>query len=246
MTIEEQRRIVEEQFAIDYNCTVEDFQNADTIVTLKTNNAEARKFEQDSPLSILSYRGKLVITASEELLPWCQEVLKKHLSAEWCMDAGSLIRIDKKLNEFNCEIDQAHLFFLPKYDQEDSRYEIHMMSKEEIAELEDDERIDEAFLYEDYIEDVLGAKIVDEHNQILAVAGATNNSNRMWEMGVNSFVDGKGYGQSTILALKNEILKLGKVPFYGTAMSHLASQSVAMKAGMTVGFTELRSVRRER
>ena len=70
---------------------MEDFQNKETLVTLRKQWEGARKFEEESFLSILSYRGKLVINAAEEILPWCESVLKEHLSAEWCFEAGSLI-----------------------------------------------------------------------------------------------------------------------------------------------------------
>lgn len=87
----EQKRLVEEQFAIDYNCAIEDFQNKKTLVTVRKEKEGARKFKEESFLSILSYNGKLVINAAVELIPWCEEVLKERLSAEWCFEADSLI-----------------------------------------------------------------------------------------------------------------------------------------------------------
>ena len=96
MTKKEQIRLVEEQFAVDYNCTIEDFQNRDTLVTVKKALEGARRFEEDSFLSILTYKGKIVINAAEEILAWCEEVLKPRVSAEWCFEAGTLISNDKK------------------------------------------------------------------------------------------------------------------------------------------------------
>ena len=243
MTAEEQRRLVEEQFAIDYNCSVEDFQNKEKLVTVRKPREGARKFEEESLLSILSYRGKLVINAAEEILPWCETVLKEHLWAEWCFEAGSLISIDKKLNEFGYRIDQAHLFFLPKYEKEECNMKMRWLEAEEIPQLEEDERIDEAFLFEDYIKDVFGVEILSDTDEMVAVAGATENSERMWELGVNSFVEGKGYGQAALSALAKEVQRRGKVPYCGTAMSHCASQNISLRAGFVPSFCELRSVK---
>lgn len=39
--------------------------------------------------------------------------------------------------------------------------------------------------------------------------------------------------------IKNEILNMGKLPFYGTAMSHIASQRVALNAGFYPAWIEL-------
>ena len=79
----------------------------------------------------------------------------------------------------------------------------------------------------------------DADGALLAVSGATANSDLMWEMGVNSFAEGKRYGKATLAALTNEITRLGKVPFYGTALSHLASQNLALRAGLVPVFAEL-------
>lgn len=243
MTREEQKRLVEEQFAVDYNCSVEDFQNKETLVTVRKKQKGARKFEEESLLSILSYNGKLVINAAEEILPWCESVLKKRLSAEWCFEAGSLISIDKKLGEFGYGIDQVHLFFLPKYEKEESNLKMRWLEAEEIGQLEEDDRIDEAFLFEDYIEDVLGVEILSDTDEMVAVAGATSNSERMWELGVNSFEERKGYGQAALSALVKEVQKRGKVPYCGTAISHCASQNIALRAGMIPSFCEMRSIK---
>lgn len=243
MTREEQKRLVEEQFAIDYNCSVEDFQNKETLVTVRKAQEEARKFEEESFLSILSYNGKLIINAAEEILPWCEEVLKHHISAEWGFEAGSLISIEKKLNEFGYGIDQAHIFFLPKNEAKETSINMKWLSSEDIKALEEDERIDEAFLFEDYIEDILGVEVLSENDEMVAVAGATANSNRMWELGVNSFDEGKGYGQAALSALVKEVQKRGKVPYTGTALSHTASQNISLRAGLVPAFCELRSVK---
>ena len=238
-------QLLTEQFAIDYGCSVIDFCCKETLVTELRPNEQARKREEPGILSMLSYRGKLVIAAVPELMDWSRSVLAKHCSAEWCFEAGALISIDRKLQEFGYEIDQAHLFFAPRSTIPAPVHPVRFLHSAEIAELEDDERIDEAFLFEDYIEDVLGAAIYDDAETLLAVAGATANSERMWEMGVNSFAEGKGYAVSALSALTQEILNRGKVPYAGTALSHLASHNVSLRAGLLPTFCELMTKKAE-
>ena len=108
-------QLLTEQFAIDYGCSVSDFYCKETLVTELRPNEQARKREEPGILSMLSYRGKLVIAAVPELMDWSRSVLAKHCSAEWCFEAGALISIDRKLQEFGYEIDQAHLFFTPRF-----------------------------------------------------------------------------------------------------------------------------------
>ena len=238
-TLEKINHLLTEQFAIDYGCTVEDFCSKETLVTELRPNDRARKREELGVLSMLSFHGKLVIAAAPELIDWSRSVLAKHCSAEWCFEAGTLISIDRKLQEFGYEIDQAHLFFTPRFSVPAPVHPVRFLHNAEIAELEDDERIDEAFLFEDYIEDVLGTAIYDDAETLLAVAGATANSERMWEMGVNSFAEGKGYAVSVLSALTQEILNQEKVPYSGTALSHTASQNVSLRVGLVPTFCEL-------
>ena len=51
--------------------------------------------------------------------------------------------------------------------------------------------------------------------------------------------EGLGIGSMLVELLKNEILDLGKIPFYGTAMSHISSQKVALNAGFYPAWAEL-------
>ena len=51
---------------------------------------------------------------------------------------------------------------------------------------------------------------------------------------------GKGVATTIVKALKNEILKRGKVPFYGTVESHIISQKVALKSGFYPVFAEVK------
>lgn len=73
------------------------------------------------------------------------------------------------------------------------------------------------------------------------MAGATSDSDMMWQIGINVMAEAKGTGIGSMLVekLKNEILDLGRIPFYGTAMSHIASQKVALHAGFYPAWAEL-------
>ncbi|MDD6306992.1 MAG: hypothetical protein PUA75_08685 [Clostridiales bacterium] len=86
-------------------------------------------------------------------------------------------------------------------------------------------------------------EILSDTDEMVAVAGATENSERMWELGVNSFVEGKGYGQAALSTLAREVQRRGKVPYCGTALSHCASQNISLRAGFVPSFCELRSVK---
>ena len=60
-----------------------------------------------------------------------------------------------------------------------------------------------------------------------------------WGRGYMPEAEGLGIGSMLVAVLKNEILKRGKLPFYGTSMSHIASQRVALGAGFVPMWAEL-------
>lgn len=235
--------IAARQFALDYNCAAEDFGNDATLVTPALRRPGTRKFRTDSVLSILSYRGKLVISADDALLPWCRTELSRRMTAQWGFEAQTLAAVDRRLREIGWTVGQAHLFFLPEAIPASAPGRIRWLSEGEIAALRADPRIDEAFLFEDYVEDVLGAALLDERGELLAVAGATANSDTMWEIGCNALRGGQGFGTAVVSALAGEIWRRGIVPYTGTAMSHIASQRMSLNAGFRPAFCELRAER---
>lgn len=242
ITYKEMIQLMEKQFALDYNCNVEDFASRDTLVTVSKQLDGARKYEeQEKFLSILSYRGKLVITADQVLQKWCQEELADNMSAEWGLDIGRLLTINDKLKEYGYHIESARTHLVPKKFDMVADERVTFLTPAEIDAYWGNNQIDEAFVFEDYIQNVTGAVIHDGAGEICAIAGATNNGKYLWDLGVNSFAEGKGYGTAVIQALIRQVLELGKVPYYNTAISHMASQNVALRAGMVPMFCEMRA-----
>lgn len=64
----------------------------------------------------------------------------------------------------------------------------------------------------------------------------------MWQIGINVLegAEEKGVAKTVVKALKNEILRRGKVPFYGTVESHIISQKVALASGFYPAFAEVK------
>ncbi len=235
---------VKAQLAKDYNCRVEDFNNKDNLITdLKVING-SRKYNDDKEiLKILIFNGKLVISADKCIIEWCEENFKL-FPGEWLFLYSVLRRIDKKINEFGYEIEDTHHYYLPKDTnyEEANNFTLKWYKKDEILQFKDDNRFDKAFAFNDNYPDVLAVAALDDKGNILGMAGASEDSDIMWQIGVNVLKEAKGKGVATTIvkALKNEILKRGKVPFYGTVESHIISQKVALKSGFYPVFAEVK------
>ena len=77
--------------------------------------------------------------------------------------------------------------------------------------------------------------------QILGMAGASADSPLFWQIGINvdSHAVGMHVGSTLVRLLAQDIIAQGAVPYYGTSMSHIASQRVAHRAGFAVAWAEL-------
>jgi hypothetical protein len=70
-------------------------------------------------------------------------------------------------------------------------------------------------------------------NEIVAMAGASADSSLMWQIGIDvlPLFRNKGLATSLVSNLAIMIMERGIVPYYGTASSNIASQSVAYRSG---------------
>lgn len=76
---------------------------------------------------------------------------------------------------------------------------------------------------------------------LAGMAGTSLDGEYLWQIGINVAKEcaGQGLGHKLVRILKEEVLRLGKVPFYGTSESHTVSQTVGLKAGFVPAWTEV-------
>ena len=86
-----------------------------------------------------------------------------------------------------------------------------------------------------------------DQEAMAGMAGASEDGAYLWQIGINVVPEcaGKGLAAELVRSLKNEIIRRGKVPFYGTSESHTISQTVALKAGFVPAWTEIYVCRRK-
>jgi predicted GNAT family acetyltransferase len=68
---------------------------------------------------------------------------------------------------------------------------------------------------------------------IVGVAGASADSERLWQIGVDVRAPFRGMGIAAALVSRatEAIFEAGRVPYYATALSHLTSARVALRLG---------------
>lgn len=235
--------IVDKQLSIDFNCSLNDIKSSKNIFTEYKKMPQRRKFKDSEEmfLKVACCHGKLLVSAKTSILEWFKSEYKEYNGA-WFSEYSNVRKIDSKLHEFGYQISEIHPFFIatditivPKMP-----YEIRWYYDNEIENFRGDKRFEEAFAFDTDAPDKIGVSLV-YNEKILGMAGASKDSDLMWQIGINVTEDGQGLHVGTILVslLKNKLLQNGIVPFYGTAMSHIRSLQVAQRAGFIPMWTEL-------
>ena len=80
-----------------------------------------------------------------------------------------------------------------------------------------------------------------DQSHMCGMAGVSRDGEYLWQIGINVDADctGQGLANRLVRSLKEEVLRRGKVPFYGTSESHTLSQTVGLKAGFAPAWTEV-------
>ena len=234
----------EEQLARDYNASLEEVQSNQNVLTRKQKLNGARNVgSTDTMLQIGVYKEKLLITAKDEVYDWCKMNLLPKSNVEWICEPEVIYKLNQMLDKQGQFIADGHHYYLPIENTpltSNFDYEVKWYEGDEIIQFEDDERFDEALLFSEGIENVLAVCAV-EQGKILGMAGCTNDGPQLWQIGVNVTEEGYGKGIGTYVTwlLKNRVLEMGKIPYYGTVESHIKSQKVAIQAGFMPVFYEM-------
>lgn len=241
-------QVAENQLLLDYNCKVSDLEKGNnTVVENKLANGR-RIYDSDGCFfKILCFRGSAIIAASPIIMPWCEEKLLNR-SAAWFFLYPNLREIDEKLKEFGQEIADIHHYYLPKQNVPliEPLINVKWYEYDGILKFKNDDRFDEAFAFDENHQDIL-AVAAFEGDKMMGMAGASADGKDMWQIGIDVFHEyrGRGIGTKLVTLLKNEILRRGKIPFYGTVESHFHSQNIAINAGFFPVWAELYSKEKE-
>lgn len=238
-------RIAKEQFLKDYRLKAFPKEKIKIISAVPFPN-EAMKYLEGKPFLNMIYFGDfLFISADEKIREYITKytrVCKNEIFRVF--DAPNLLALNNELEKYGYTIAHMAQYFLPQDDfhgEVDVPYEIKIYEKESIKELYG-QGFSMALIEDSSLKrkDILAvALFIDGH--IAGVAGCSMDSDVMWQIGVDvkEKYRKKGIGTALVLRLKQEIIKLGKCPFYCCAWSNIASKRLARKAGFVDAWVEL-------
>lgn len=231
------------QLAADFCVTEQEVCDNNHHFTVFDPRPDRRQYMEITPciLKIAVVNGKLLFTGRTDVVERCRE-LYANANAPWFMEAPNLAALDRELSTFGAHIRHARPFFtLSKPAPVDTGdFTIRRYTPETIPTFKDDERFGEAYGFCETAPDMLGES-AEKDGIILGMAGASADSPHLWQIGINVQPEARGQGVASMLVrlLANDILAAGRVPYYGTSISHLESQRVALNAGFKPAWFEL-------
>lgn len=237
------------QLAADYNCSPEDFFAEAGKVTL-SEAADGQRIltEKPSPFKAATFGKNTVISANSELTEAAREL--SSIKGTKLFDGSGIAAVNSLTSPHGYVIGMITQYYLPSDDFAPlgfGGYDLRIFGEQEIKDYlyPNFTGYDNALMYHasGNRRDVLAVCAVSG-NTVLGMAGASNDSDTFWQIGIDVLPEHRGKGLAPILVsvLANEVIMRGKVPYYGTWSGNIFSQRTAIKSGFLPVWSEMHAV----
>ncbi len=235
------------QLALDLNCVPSDFDSDANIITVPAKRHGGREYVKGTFFfSMATMGGNAVISADGALHPWLRNYAASK-RGHYLFEHGSLMEIEEQLALYGKRLQQSHHMFLPRPGLVEVKagVKVKWYETDGIMELYGD-GFPNALCkeFDPKRPDVLAVAALDKDGGIMGLAGCSADCPNMWQIGIDVLPPFRGRGIATALVslLRNEILKRGYLPFYGTSLSNLHSWNVALNSGFYPAWVEIATV----
>lgn len=239
-------RLAYRQLALEFGCAPEAFTRPGLTITRAAFRPGARGTIRKDPMLLMAGTGNsVVIAADDNLRELVKELAGKVNGLHRLFEFPALKALDAKLNEYGRSMWGIEHFFLPGGPLRElplpEEFQYRWFDAETVKEFYPNERFRMALGAErdPARPDVIALAALDG-DKIAGVAGASADTETMWQIGIDVVEEcrGKGLGTGLVSALSREIEKRGKLPFYGTAAGNLDSQRIAARCGFVPAWVE--------
>ena len=239
---------LKEQLAIDANCEKEDFDKRNNRVKILCHNhLKRRNISSDLLLFMACFGNGTVAAVDKELEAFMTKYIE-NMDGFRCFDIP-LHTLENELRKYGGIISEIEEFYLLN-ENEICRvipaFDIEILEGAAIKKLYHDPRFHMAMGYtQDSDRRDMLAVAAYENEEILGVAAASNDTDHIWQIGVDVVPEKQRQHVATdiVKIISNEVLKRNKIPYYGTAWSNIASKRVAINAGYRPAWVEMKAMK---
>ncbi|MCI8316475.1 MAG: GNAT family N-acetyltransferase [Lachnospiraceae bacterium] len=235
------------QLAIDFNCTIEDFDKKENVITIAKSNQGRRIYTQQKEFfSMVTLGGNAIISADEKMHPWLRRWVADK-NGIWLFEHNHLMELEMELQKYGKKLGQSHHMFLPKGECNEPtiNFALQWFEQDAIMNLYGQEAFSNA-LCEKFLPqrpDILAVGAM-QGEKIIGMAGCSADTALFWQIGIDVLpaYRGMGIGTKLVQLLKNETFRRGAIPFYGTSLSNLHSWNIAINCGFYPAWVEIETV----
>ena len=231
------------QLSIDFNCTPADLRAKENIITVSKLNEGRRSYSPGIPfLQMVTVGGNAVIMADECL----QEFLRGFIGdmeGHRLFEFDNLTKLNEELKRYGYRISPTHHMFLPFRNVEVKDVcRVKWLYGSEIDRFYGDPRFPNAIAFPEPCPVRPDRIVVIAVNGdiIMGMAGCSEDAPHWQQIGIDVLPEyrSRGIGSYLVTQLKNKIIEMGDVPFYGTAAANIKSQNIALNSGFRSAWVE--------
>lgn len=236
-------RKFKEQLALELNCAPEDFSGEEIIITGPILHENRRMFS-DRPffLQMATFGAGAVISADERLHPRLREWAKGKRGF-WLFEQHNYLELDRLLRGYGYKMALTHHMFTPTTEiaAVETGFPVRWLEQGDIPPFYGREEFSNALCdrFRPERPDVLAVAALDGE-EIMGMAGCSADTPELWQIGIDVLprYRGRGIGKTLVALLRNEALRRGALPYYGTSLSNIASWRVALASGFLPAWVE--------
>lgn len=232
-----------ELLSLEFNCSPDDFRKNENVLTISDIKEGRRVYSPEKYFfHMVTTGGNAVVTADEQLHPFLGDFIKDD-TGHWLFEFPKLLPLEKKLNEFGYTLTQTYHMFLPCGESQPIKsYPVKWFYGEDLFGFYGDERFPNA-ICEKYLPNRPDRIAVCAYDggEIMGMAGCSEDAPHWQQIGIDVMPKYRSMGVGTYLVtlLKNEIIRRGDIPFYGTSLSNYHSWNIAINCGFRPAWVEI-------
>lgn len=216
MTKSEIQRIIQSYLSKQFSCKETDLFGEEIVFT--------KNLIKKPYIKMMTYKECTVVNISEDLYSSVKEELKgrnRDEIFEYPLVYGQTIHF----------VPDVRLIYEPVLPD---AYTYELLEGDRIKELSYIRGFDNSLAFNEEGETITQIVfVVKKENEVIAIAGASAEHEKMWEVGIDVMPEYRnaGLGNAMVRHLSLEILKKNIVPFYSASVTNIGSQMVASRAG---------------
>lgn len=238
------------QLSLDFNCTPTDLQAKKNIITISALREGRRNYSPGKPFLQMATLGTNTVIMADECLHEFLYSWSENVEGHRLFEFDNLTKLNEELKKYGYRLNPTHHMFLPcrRIEMEEC-CKVKWLYDSEINPFYGDTRFPNAIAFPtpcpvrpDRI-----AVIAYDGDSIMGMAGCSEDAPHWQQIGIDVLPSyrSKGIGTYLVTLLKNKIIDMGDIPFYGTAAANIQSQGIANNSGFKPAWVQTEAVRVE-